>query len=795
MPSLTLAEARARAAQLSEVSYDVDLDLSDPQSFASRVTVRFSSRGPETFLELHGGQDLSVTVNGVALDQAAYDGARIALSGLGARNEVVVDARLPYVSDGEGMHTFTDPVDGERYVGAYVGIDITQRVFACFDQVDLKAPITLSVVADPAWTVLSNTSVVLRQTDAWEFATTPPIPVDLFTVCAGPWHSYTWQHAGLPMGWHARRSLAAELDRDAAELRRTTEACFDHYTSIFDEPFPFESYDQVFVPGLNWGAMENPGCVTYRDEMLPRGQVRDEARRLRAMVIAHEMSHMWFGDLVSQRWWDDTWLNESFADYMGFEVAQTAAGFSGTRLSFETRFKPGGYAADRRRSSHPVAPLPEDVPDVATATSNFDEISYAKGNAAIRQLVTWLGTDDFLAGVNAHLTRHRFGNATLDDLVDALDAVSPRDVRGWAEVWLRSAGHDTIRVHRDGDVPVVVRDGTRPHRLRVTAYDDSMAAVGERWIDLEGEPVPLPEWAGRVVVPNSSGETFARVVLDDHSREVTGRHLLAVTDPLARGLLWTLVFDLPVEEQLAAVERHLAAEPHPTLVEAVVEHLERRVLSRWVRPGDAAAVHERLAGCFRAGLAGGPEGQRALALSGGLALTSHDADELRRWLGADHTDQGHELDPELRWSVVHRLAGLGELDADGIEDERRRDGTVQGDLGAATALAARPTAGAKAEAWAAISEDPDVSNRRFSALARGLWSPEQAELVSPYVEAYVATAPALAQRGSAFAASVGDAFPALFLDEAQLERVRTALHGDVPAVLRRSWEDSLDDRG
>ncbi len=495
------------------------------------------------------------------------------------------------------------------------------------------------------------------------------------------------------MGWHTRRSLAAELDRDVAELRRTTEACFDHYTSIFDEPFPFESYDQVFVPGLNWGAMENPGCVTYRDEMLPRGHVRDEARRLRAMVIAHEMSHMWFGDLVTQRWWDDTWLNESFADYMGFEVAHAAAGFPGTRLSFETRFKPGAYAADRRRSTHPVAPLPEDVPDVATATSNFDEISYAKGNAAIRQLVTWLGADDFMAGVNAHLTRHRFANATLDDLVEALDAVSRRDVRGWAEVWLRTSGHDTIRVDRDGDVPVLVREGTRPHRLRVSAYDDAMGAVGDRWLDLEGEPLRLPEWAGRVVVPNSSGETFARVVLDEHSRAVTGRHLLAVADPLARGLLWTLAFDLPVQEQLDVVEQHLAAEPHPTLVEAVVEHLQRRVLSRRVPAGDAPAVHERLAACFRIGLAAGPEAQRALALSSGLALTSHDADELGRWLSADRTDQGHELDPELRWSVVHRLAGLGGLDADAIEEERRRDGSAQGDLGAATALAARPDAG------------------------------------------------------------------------------------------------------
>ena len=432
MPSLTLAEARARAAQLSDVSYGLEIDLIDEQTFGSRVTIRFASNRPETFLELHRGEDVTVTVNGVGVDPA-YDGHRIQLTGLRAdsENEVVVEARLPYVTDGDGMHTFTDPVDGERYVSAYVGVDITQRVFACFDQVDLKAPITLRVVADPNWTVLSNSPVASHrgqrtQADSWEFTPTPPIPIDLFVLCAGPWHSRTFEHAGLPMGWHARRSLAPELDRDFDELRRITEQCFDHYAGLFDEPFPFDTYDQVLVPELNWGAMENPGCVTFRDEFLPRGRVTEVERRTRAMVIAHEMSHMWFGDLVTQTWWEDIWLNESFAEYMGFRVSEDAAGFAGTWIGFQVTHKPSAMVADRRRSTHPVAPLPEEVPDVDTASTNFDAISYVKGASSLRQLVTWMGDADFLAGVNAHLTKHRFGNATLADLVDALDEASPR---------------------------------------------------------------------------------------------------------------------------------------------------------------------------------------------------------------------------------------------------------------------------------------------------------------------------------------------------------------------------------
>jgi aminopeptidase N len=811
VPSLTLAEARARAGQLSDVSYDVEIDLTKPQTdtatFGSRVTVRFASSGPETFLELHRGQDVRLTVNGSPA-LPAYDGARIALTGLVEHNEVVVEARLPYVTDGDGMHTFTDPADGERYVSAYVGVDITQRVFACFDQVDLKAPITLRVVADPGWTVLSNSPVAMTQADAWKFAPTPPIPIDLFVLCAGPWHSRTFEHAGLPMGWHARASLKEELDRDFEELRRVTEQCFDHYARLFDEPFPFDTYDQVFVPGLNWGAMENPGCVTYRDEMLPRGRVTEVERRQRAMVIAHEMSHMWFGDLVTQTWWEDIWLNESFAEYMGFRVSEDAAGFAGAWVGFQTTHKPRAMVADRRRSTHPVAPLPEDVPDVDTASTNFDAISYVKGASALRQLVTWMGDEDFLAGVNAHLTRHRFGNATLADLVGALDDASPRDVRGWAELWLRRSGHDTIRVERDGEVPVLVRDGVRPHRVLVTAYDDGLAEWASRFVDLDDEPVRLDAWAGRVVVPNSHGETFARVVLDDRSWAAVEDGLGSLEDDLARSVLWCTALDavhardLPVERYLTLLDRHLPAERHDSLVTSLADATLGPVLSTRVPANLAASVHDRVATACRAALDACPEvrareprraGADPVAFTRGLALASRDAAELGRWLADGRTDHDVALDPQLRWRVVQRLALLGALDAGEIEEERRGDGTADADLGAVTALAARPTAEAKEEAWAALGS-ADVSNRQFTAITRGLWPAEQAGLAAPYLPLYLEAAPRWAERGPAFSQVVAHGFPAFQLDEAQLDLLRGALAGDVPTVLRRYWQDVLDDR-
>ena len=787
--SLTLHEARARAAALSAVAYDLDLDLRDPApggTFGTRTTITFTTSGPTTFLELTAGSEVEVDLPDGA--GWTYDGRRVELRDLptGEPVTVTVRARVPYVSDGDGMHLFVDPADGETYVCAFVGIDITQRVFACFDQVDLKAPLTLAVTADPRWTVLANGRGTRDPGGSgdegrWAFATTPPIPIDNMVVCAGPWHSVRWEHAGLPFGWHARRSLAAELDRDAAELRAVTEACFDHFAELLDEPYPFDGYDQAMVPGLNWGAQEMPGCITYRDEMLPRGRLTAQQATGRATVIAHEMSHMWFGNLVTMRWWEDTWLNESFADYMGYRVAAAAAGYDGAQVPFEALRKAGAYDADVRRSTHPVAPLAEDVPDVDTAFGNFDQISYAKGNAVLRQLVTWLGDEAFLAGVNAHVTRHAWGNATLADLVDALDAASERDVRGWVEVWLRRTGFDTVTVARDPqdrEVPVLVRDGERPHRLLVTGYDDAWAPVASTWVDLDDDVVALPELRGLVVVPNAHGETMARLRLDDD--RVLTEGLSAIEDDLVRAVLWQHVFervqsrDLAVDDYLHLVSTHLHREPSAALVAAVLGRTRQAVLPRRVPAEAAAGFRDALAAACSAGLlaAGPDEEERRVALAQGLAVHERDVDRLRSWLDQDAVE-GVALDPALRWGVVQRLAEVGAPGVEAlVEEERRRDGTFAGDLGAARALASRPTPEAKAEAWAA-AVDPEVSNRVFESLLAGLWSSEQAALCAPWVERYLAEGPHLAERrGQAFSQVVGQAFPAFPLTPEQLDAVR-----------------------
>jgi aminopeptidase N len=800
VPSLTLPEARERAAALSDVAYDVALDLTDPgrETFGSRTTVRFRSTGPSTFLELAAAAELTVTVNGAGTD-ASYDGHRIRLEHLrtDAPNEVVVAARLPYVTDGDGMHRAVDPADGETYVGAYLGMDVAQKVFACFDQNDLKAPITTSVVADPRWTVLANGRTLTTDEGRWHFATTPPIPPALVVVAAGPWASQRWEHAGLHFGWHARASLAAELERDVAELRAVTDACFDHYAGLFDEPYPFDSYDQVFVPGLNWGAQEMPGCVTYRDELLPSGQVPADVRVFRASVIAHEMSHMWFGDLMTMTWWEDSWLQESFADYLGYRVAAEAAGFTGAQVAHEVTQKPAAYVADERRSTHPVAPEPEDVPDVDTAATIFDAISYAKGNSVLRQLATWLGDEEFFRGVNRHLTRHRFANATLADLVDALAESTDRDVRSWVELWLRRSGFDTLRVERDGDVPVLRRDGVRPHRVRVTAYDEEWVETASVLVDVADEPVPLPDLAGRVVVPNAHGETFARIALDDRSQQAVEVGLCRIEDALVRAVLWTWLVDrahtrdLPGTELVDLVERHLPGEGDGPMVTAVLHHTLDRVVPLRVPVADVDAALERVAAACATGLAHATSPELALAFAPGFVAGTCDTATLEEWLGTGQVG-GLALPPTLRWGVVRRLAALGAVGADRIEAERLATPGTDAEAGAAAALAARPTPAAKDEAWR-VAVDPAVGNRVFRATMSGLWSPGQADLVAPYVARYLREAPGWARRGQAFAQVVGLARPGLALTGPQLALLDTALAGDLPTVLRRQWEDWRDD--
>ncbi|MGW3951618.1 aminopeptidase N [Streptomyces sp. NPDC004752] len=825
MSVLTRDEAHNRAQLLDVHRYTIELDLTTgDETFDSRTAIRFSVRAgsasADTFVEVKPAELRSVTLDGQPLDPDSLDQNRLLLKNLAAgEHELRVDARMRYSRTGEGMHRFTDPSDGETYLYTQLFMDDVQRVFAAFDQPDLKAVFELSVTAPEGWTVLANGVTEHLGEGRWRAAPTPLISTYLVAVAAGPWHSVRTEHHGLPFGIHCRRSLAHHLDTDAEEILDVTRACFDRYHEKFDEPYPFDSYDQAFVPEFNAGAMENPGLVTFRDEFVFRSAVTDTERQTRAMVIAHEMAHMWFGDLVTLKWWDDIWLNESFAEYMGYQTTAEATRFTDTWVDFGVARKGWGYNADQRPSTHPVAP--EAVDDTAAALLNFDGISYAKGASALRQLVAWLGQKDFLAGINTHIARHKFGNATLADFIDSLAGATERDVHAWADAWLRTTGVDTlipaVTPAADGTCALTVeRDGSRPHRITVGLYDRDLADEGRlvlrKGVDLD-VPQTAPHPLGKrpaLVLLNDGDLTYAKVRFDAESFEALRTGLSGLPDPLTRAVVWNALRDavrdgeLPPAAYLDAARAHLPQETDLALVEGVLAFATVHVADRYVTPEDRPAALATLSALCRDLIRrtedGDSPGLRLLAVRHFIDVAAH-PDTIAAWLADGTVPGGPELDPELRWRILGRLAVLGATDEAAVAAELVRDPSASGQEGAARCRAALPDPEAKRAAWQAMfaaDSGTELSNYLFIATARGFWQPEQADLVREYVPRYYLDAVAVAaRRGPAIATAVGRwAFPAHAVDAENLALGEACLRDGEPSTALRRWlTDELDDLG
>ncbi|MDT0389595.1 aminopeptidase N [Streptomyces dubilierae] len=818
MSVLTRDEAQTRAGLLDVHRYTIDLDLTGgDETFDSHTLIAFSARTDgDTFVEIRPAELRSVTLDGQPLDPESLDGNRLPLKNLTAgEHELRVHAAMRYSRTGEGMHRFTDPTDGETYVYTQLFLDDVQRVFAAFDQPDLKAVFELSVRAPQGWTVLANGVTEHTGDGRWRAAPTPPISTYLVAVAAGPWHSVRTEHRGLPFGLHCRRSLAPYLDADADELLDVTRACYDRYHEKFDEPYPFDSYDQAFVPEFNAGAMENPGLVTFRDEFVYRSAVTDTERQTRAIVIAHEMAHMWFGDLVTLKWWDDIWLNESFAEYMGYQILTEATRFTDTWTDFGVARKSWGYDADQRPSTHPVAP--EAVDDTASALLNFDGISYAKGAGALRQLVAWLGEKDFLAGINTHIARHRFANATLADFIDSLAGATERDVHAWADAWLRTTGVDTLTPHiAPGDhgtcALTVDRAGSRPHRIAVGLYDRDLGDDGGHLVLRERLHLDLPQDGAQpigkrpaLLLLNDGDLGYAKVRFDPESFETVRKDLSGLPSPLTRAVVWNALRDAVRDGELApgayleTARAHLPLETDLAIVQGVLAfaatHITDRYLTPEERPAALATLSELCRDLIRRTEDGDNPGLRLIAVRHRIDAAAH-PDTIAAWLADGTVPGGPELDPELRWRVLARLAVLGATDEAAIAAELQRDPSATGQEGAARCRAALPDPEAKARAWAAMFSSDDLSNYLFSATARGFWQPEQADLVREYVPRYYADAvPVADRRGPAIATAVGrDAFPAHAVDADSLHLGEQCLRDADPGpALRRSLVDQLDD--
>ncbi|MGI8691749.1 MAG: aminopeptidase N [Geodermatophilaceae bacterium] len=773
VPNLTRTDAETRARLLQLTSYDVALDLTDgggkpgDRTFGSRTTVRFACTEPgaDTFVDVIADGFREATLNGEDVDVSAYThGSGIALTGLTADNVLVVDADCLYTNTGEGLHRFIDPVDGSVYLYSQFETADAKRMYTCFDQPDLKAEFTFTVTAPHDWEVVSNAPVLsteegLGGSQITYFATTPRMSPYITALVAGPYHVARDSHDGIALGIYCRASLAEHLDAD--ELFTITKQGFDFYHRVFDYPYPFGKYDQLFVPEFNAGAMENAGCVTFLEDYVFRSKVTDYAYERRAETILHEMAHMWFGDLVTMRWWDDLWLNESFATYMSVMCQSEATRFTNAWTTFANVEKTWAYRQDQLPSTHPIA---ADIPDVQAVEVNFDGITYAKGASVLKQLVAYVGRDAFLAAMKTYFRRYEFGNTTLADLLAELESASGRDLSGWSALWLETAQVNTLRpdftVAEDGtyagfDVlqsAVPEHPTLRPHRLAVglyTATDEGLVRTSRVELDVDGERTPVPELVGvaaaDLVLVNDDDLTYCKLRLDERSLATLTDRIGEFTESLPRALCWTAAWDmtrdaeLPARDYLRLVLSGTGVESDIGVVQALLRQAQS-ALSSFADPSWSASGWSTLADqAWESMNAADPGGDHQLAWSRTFAASARSdkhAEMLHGLLDGSVLVEGLAVDTDTRWALVQSLVAIGGAGEAEIDAELTRDTTATGQRHAATARALRPDPAAKAEAWRQATEDDELPNAINRAIVVGFSHPAQTELMRPFVAPY-----------------------------------------------------------
>ncbi|MGZ4596522.1 MAG: aminopeptidase N [Actinomycetes bacterium] len=802
--SLTREEARQRAEIVTVHRYDIAVDLTgleEGDAFRSVSTISFSCRAPgaSTFVDC-AAEVVSATLNGVPVPAGAIGDARIALTDLPAENVLVVESVQHSTSQGTGIHRSVDAADKQVYVWTSFEPDEARRAWACFDQPDLKAVFAFTVTAPDLWTVLSNSGEdAVEQTDRgrrWTFGDTPRLSTYVPVVNAGPFHARRSQRAGYDLGLYARQSLAGFLDRDAEELFELTAAGLTFFGEQFGMPFPQRRYDQVFVPDLG-GAMENYGCVTWSDAAVHRSEPSHAQRENRAKVLLHEMAHMWFGDIVTMRWWDDLWLNESFAEWAANGAAAPATEFHDVWASFLTGAKLVGYRADRAPTTHPIR---QDLRDVAEAAASFDNITYLKGASVLKQLVAFVGEDCFVAGLRTYFAKHAWGNASLDDLVAELEAASGRDLTDWVTGWLDTAGTDRL-ILVTGDRPTLHAEGPgggepRPHRLAVGVYDAADGALARRdlvAVEIDGRVAALPALGAEpaLLLVNDEDLTFAGVLLDGDSvsRLIDSAALLphAISRAVAVQTVWDMLFTGHITA--ADFVRCATAVLRRETVDAVVEPILALAVQAAEHWSTDAGRDDLLASiadtCLVVAAAGGSRHQAAVRALARTATTEHQLAALQR-LAADDVD--------LRWRALTRLSALGRIDLAELDALRAQDPDPESWVRALSVEAAQPSTEAKDAAWRAGVEERTVPLGSLSDLAAAFWQPSQARVLAPYVQRYVTVLPELGRRGMLSAmATTGMMFPVVGAREDDLDRaIDAASRDDVSPLVRRVVLERVD---
>lgn len=837
-PNLTRSAAQQRAALIDVQNYRIDLDLTDgaggpgETTFRSRTEVRFTATpGAESFIELVAPNLISATLNGAELDVTSFDeSVGLPLTGLAEQNVLSVVADCAYSNTGEGLHRFVDPADGAVYLYSQFETADAKRMFACFDQPDLKATYSISVLAPSDWEVISNGAVAETETigDAKRvgFATTEVMSTYLVALIAGPYATwtdeYTDEHGVIPLGLYCRASLAEFMDAD--RLFTETKQGFGFYHRTFGIPYPFGKYDQLFVPEFNAGAMENAGAVTFLEDYVFRSRVTRYLYERRAETVLHEMAHMWFGDLVTMQWWDDLWLNESFATFASVLSQVEATEYTNAWTTFANVEKSWAYRQDQLPSTHPIA---ADIPDIAAVEVNFDGITYAKGASVLKQLVAYVGLEPFLTGLREYFAEHRFGNATFADLVGALERASGRDLSGWGAQWLKTTGinalHPDFQLDDQGRFTdfAVVQGGaepgageTRVHRMRIGIYDDEdgrLVRTHSVEIDVDGPRTEVPELIGvprgALILLNDDDLTYASVRLDPVSLATATARIGDIADPLPRTLVWSAAWEMTRQAEMRArdfvalVSAGIGAETEVGVVQRVLLQAAT-ALESYAEPGWAADTGRtefaaRLLTLARAAEAGSDH-QLAFvtALLGGVVNDDQIAG-LRALLdGADPASvglPGLTVDAELRWKLVKALAAAGAIDPDAeatpvIDAEAERDNTAAGARHAAAARAARPLAAAKTGAWATAFDDDAVANVTVRSMVEGIARPGQYELLAPFTAEYFGKVGELWRRRSSEVAQtvVVGLYPSWEISEDGLAAADAFLaSGDVPPALAR----------
>ncbi|WP_156761101.1 aminopeptidase N [Microbacterium karelineae] len=763
--NLSREETASRSAEIRLTGVRVDLDVSgarDPGTtgFLTTTTLVFDATTDMTWIDFLGEGVDRVVVNGVD-HPVVWDGARITISGLSETNEVRVEATGAYSRSGEGLHRFVDPVDGETYLYTQYEPADSRRVMACFEQPDMKAPYTFVVTAPSGWHVLSNQRAVLTtgggQAQTVEFAPTLPISSYITSVAAGPYHRVAdeWTRDGqrVELGAFCRASLAEHLD--SPEIFEITKQGLDFYTDAFAFSYPWGKYDQIFVPEYNLGAMENPGLVTFTESYVFRGASTDAQHEGRANTILHEMAHMWFGDLVTMTWWDDLWLKESFADYMGSHASVAATRFTDAWASFANRRKAWAYEQDQLPTTHPIV---ADIPDLEAAKLNFDGITYAKGASVLKQLVAFVGEEAFFAGARAYFRDHAYGSTTLEDLLRALEVASGRDMRAWSAAWLETTGMSTLSLERTDDGAVLTQTDPRPHRLRIGLFgwvDGALVRRDSVELDIADETTPveltLPDGEEPALALVNDGDlTYAKARLDAGSLRAAERGLSTIDEALARGLVWSALWnatrdgELPALRYLEIVRRHAPAEENVGLLAGTLAnaaHAVEHFVADDVR-GDARAMWLETTWEGLAGAEAGSDAQLAWARAVGRAAAgaSGRADDISRILaGEQAAPEGLPLDADLRWIWTQALAATGHADEDAIRAELARDDTMSGRTASIEAFAARPDAAVRAAAWAAAWTDETLSNDHLGATIAGFRAGGRRDLIARFDEEYFAS--------------------------------------------------------